>query len=220
MTRTEKANPSCSECGTLNCDRRQSMFPQFCLTQSGDQQEMESAVRSYAGSDADGLIARAAAEVEGRYYGKLTRVEEIIAFANLLGAKAIGIATCAGLIQECGAFVKVLRRQGLQPYTAVCKVGAIDKTEIGLPEALKIVPGSHESICNPIYQAKTLNTRKTELNVMVGLCVGHDSLFSKYSEAPVTTLIAKDRVLAHNPAAALYTINSYYKRLLAADRKL
>ena len=37
------------------------------------------------------------------------------------------------------------------------------------------------------------------MNFLVGLCVGHDSLFIKYSEAPRTTLVTKDRVLAHNP---------------------
>jgi uncharacterized metal-binding protein len=111
-------------------------------------------------------------------------------------------------------FARVLRAKGLEPYTVICKVGSRDKTEIGIPEAAKIQTGSYEAMCNPILQAKLLNTQKTELNVIVGLCVGHDSLFIKYSEAPVTTLVAKDRVLAHNPVAALYQTNSYYRRLL------
>jgi uncharacterized metal-binding protein len=68
-------------------------------------------------------------------------------------------------------------------------------------------------------QAKLLNEQKTDLNVIVGLCVGHDSLFIKYSDAPVTTLITKDRVLGHNPAAALYTSNFYYQRLLSTRTK-
>ena len=59
-----------------------------------------------------------------------------------------------------------------------------------------------------------MNAEKTELNIVMGLCVGHDSLFNKYSEALVTTLVVKDRVLGHNPAAALYNANSYYHRLL------
>ena len=71
-----------------------------------------------------------------------------------------------------------------------------------------------------MLQAQLLNAQKTDLNVVVGLCVGHDSLFMKHSDAPVTTLITKDRVLGHNPAAALYTSNFYYKRLLEAGEKL
>lgn len=63
-------------------------------------------------------------------------------------------------------------------------------------------------------QAKILNGENTDLNVVVGLCVGHDSLFMKYSDAIVTTLIVKDKVLGHNPASTLYNSNSYYRRLL------
>ena len=63
-------------------------------------------------------------------------------------------------------------------------------------------------------QAKLLNAAKTDFNVVIGLCVGHDSLFYKYSDALCTTLVTKDRVLGHNPAAALYQTESYYKRLL------
>lgn len=68
-------------------------------------------------------------------------------------------------------------------------------------------------MCNPILQAKVLNKEKTDLNVVVGLCVGHDSLFYKYSDTLVTTAVTKDRVLGHNPAAALYTADSYYSKL-------
>ena len=69
-------------------------------------------------------------------------------------------------------------------------------------------------MCNPILQAKLLNKAGTELNVVIGLCVGHDSLFYKCSEALSTTLVTKDRVLAHNPVGALYQVKAYYKRLL------
>jgi uncharacterized metal-binding protein len=76
-------------------------------------------------------------------------------------------------------------------------------------------------MCNPILQAFILNEEETNFNVLVGLCVGHDSLFFKYSEAFSTVLIAKDRVLAHNPAGALYTSGIYYSRLFKrpADRE-
>jgi uncharacterized metal-binding protein len=217
---TKKMSPSCSECGQLNCYRRDKKFPSFCLTEASDPKELEKVVRHYRGNNADGRMARAAAEVEGTYYGKLTRVEEIIAFANRIGARRIGIATCIGLIEETRVFAKVLKVRNLEPYAVLCKVGSVDKTEIGIPEELKVQKGSYEAICNPIFQARLLNEQKTDLNVIVGLCVGHDSLFIKYSKAPVTTLITKDRVLGHNPAAALYTCNFYYKRLLDPGQKL
>jgi uncharacterized metal-binding protein len=211
---------SCAACGVLNCYRRAAKFPDFCLTEKTGSAQRQKALRHYRGRGLDARIAHAAAEVEGTYYGKLTRVEEIIAFANRIGAKRIGIATCIGLIEETRVFVKVLTAHGLQPYTVLCKVGSADKTEIGIPDSLKVKKGTFEAICNPILQAQLLNAKKTDLNIIVGLCVGHDSLFSKYSDAPVTTLVAKDRVLGHNPAAALYTSNFYYQRLLQPGPKL
>ena len=210
----KKPSISCSECVQLNCYRHDKRFPNFCLTEGADREVVRKISRRYRGRNPDAVIARAAAEVEGVYYGKLTRIEEIIAFANRIGAKRIGIATCIGLIQETRVFAKVLKAHSLIPYTVLCKVGSVDKTEIGIPDELKVKRGSYEAICNPILQARLLNEQKTDLNVLVGLCVGHDCLFIKHSDAPVTTLITKDRVLGHNPAAALYTSNFYYQRLL------
>jgi uncharacterized metal-binding protein len=205
---------SCSDCGVLNCYRKDKNFPQFCLTTNASGKDIEAVKELYRSDELVSKLSYAAAEIEGTYYGKLTRVEEIIAFAKRIGAKKIGIATCVGLMEETKTFVKILKAKGLDSYSVICKVGAVDKTEVGVPEELKVQKGCHESLCNPIMQAKLLNKRKTDLNVIVGLCVGHDSLFIKYSKAPVTTLITKDRVLGHNPAAALYTSGFYYKRLL------
>ena len=71
-------------------------------------------------------------------------------------------------------------------------------------------PLSQSTMCNPIGQAVFLNKEKMDLNLILGLCVGHDTLFIKYSEAPVTVFATKDRVLGHNPMAALYLSESYY----------
>jgi uncharacterized metal-binding protein len=216
MAKPKPANSplTCSDCGAPNCAQRQQTFPHFCLTESADPKQVAGIVRRLRGNNLDARMARASAEIEAEYYGRATRVEEIVMFAKRIGAERVGVASCLGLIEESRLFVKVLRANKLQPYTVVCKVGAVDKTEIGLGDQAKIRPGAHESMCNPILQARTLNAQKTQLNVLVGLCVGHDSLFIKYSKAPVTTLIAKDRVLVHNPAAALYASRFYYKRLL------
>jgi uncharacterized metal-binding protein len=62
-------------------------------------------------------------------------------------------------------------------------------------------------------QARVLNRMGTDMNVIMGLCVGHDMLFVRHAEAPTTTLVAKDRVTGHNPVAALYGNHFYYKRL-------
>jgi uncharacterized metal-binding protein len=223
MSKKNLAALSCTDCGVYNCRTRDKEFPGFCLTTKDNGEhpiasDIEEIKQHLQGDDKDAVMARASAQVEGLFYGKLTRVEEIMEFARRIGAKKIGIATCAGLIEEAKIFAEILTAKGFEYYSAICKVGSVDKTEIGIMEEEKIRPGTHESMCNPILQARILNYHDTDLNVIVGLCVGHDSLFIKYSEAPVTTLVTKDRVTGHNPVAALYTAHSYYKRLLAEKK--
>ncbi len=142
------------------------------------------------------------------------RVQEICEFAEKMNYRKIGIAFCAGLPSEARAFADILKAQGFEIVSVVCKVGGTPKETIGLNENEKIRTGEFESMCSPIVQAALLNKEKTDFNVLIGLCVGHDSLFFRYSEAFTTVLIVKDRVLAHNPAGALYTSGSYYARLL------
>ena len=60
-------------------------------------------------------------------------------------------------------------------------------------------------MCNPALQAQLLADAGTEFNISMGLCVGHDAIFNKMSHVPVTVLVAKDRVLAHNPLGAVYS---------------
>ena len=67
-------------------------------------------------------------------------------------------------------------------------------------------------MCNPILQAKELEAQGTDFNIVIGLCVGHDTLFLRHPHAPPTVMIVKDRVLAHNPVASLYTANGMYSR--------
>lgn len=207
-------NLSCSECGQLHCYRRDKKSPDFCLSAALDNAQREETVEAYRGDSADARVARAAAEVEGLYYCQISRVEEIVAFAKRINATRIGIASCLGLIEETRIFAKVLRAASLEPYTVLCKVGSVDKTEIGIPEELKVQSGSFEACCNPILQAQLLNQEATQLNVIMGLCVGHDSLFAKHSDALVTTLVTKDRVTGHNPVATLHGHKFYTQHIL------
>lgn len=204
---------SCSECSIRNCYRRDRKYPDFCLT-SQYHDAVEKTRELYTSDSVDGRLARAAAEIEGEYYGRLTRLEETIRFAKKLNVTKLGIASCIGLLDEASLYAKIVRTAGIETKTVICKVGAIDKTKIGLPDDLKVCPGCNESCCNPALQAQVLNEWGSQLNVMVGLCVGHDAIFARHSEAPAVTFIVKDRVLGHNPAAALYTAKFYYKRVL------
>ncbi|MBN1935810.1 MAG: DUF1847 domain-containing protein [Anaerolineae bacterium] len=188
-------------------------YPRFCPMAPGNEsQALFEARAAYDGREICEL-ARAAARTEAAGYCKETRVEEVMSFARRLGVHRLGIATCVGLIREARLLQEILEANGFEVFSVCCKVGSIPKEAIGLSEEDKIHPGQFEALCNPIGQALLLNEAGTGLNVAVGLCVGHDSLFFRHSQAPVTVLVAKDRVTGHNPAAALYTSHSYYRRL-------
>lgn len=164
-------------------------------------------------------LALAAARTEATGYGKWTRAEETIEFAHRIGAKKIGIAHCVGLFEEVKTFAKIAEANGLEVSTCSCQAGMITKESVGLRDDEKVQPGSYENICNPVGQAEVLNAEGTDLNVVMGLCVGHDSLFIMHSKAPVTCLVAKDRVTGHNPVAPLYVAHSYYREKLYQHKK-
>ena len=201
---------SCVDCGTQNCKFKNRTYPTFCLTTALSEEDSQWASERYE-IEENHKIMVASAEVEYEGYCKWNRVEEIMEFARRIGARKIGIANCIGLVGEARTFAKILRANDFEPYAVVCKVEGRAKSSVGIPERCE---GIGAAMCNPILQARLLNQAGTELNVVIGLCVGHDSLFYRYSEAPVTTLVTKDRVMGHNPAAALYTAESYYKRKL------
>ncbi|MGN0693359.1 MAG: DUF1847 domain-containing protein [Lentihominibacter sp.] len=207
----KEAKRSCIDCAVTACNGKGGMFPDFCPTCELDPEKLESAVRLYIDDEENSAVMKAAAEVEAENYCRMTRIEEIAEFASKTGARKLGIATCVGLISEARTAAKIFRHKGFEVVGAACKIGAQPKVSVGIDERCCDVG---PNICNPIMQAKLLNEEKTDLNVVIGLCVGHDSLFYKYSDALCTTLITKDRVLGHNPAAALYQANAYYSKLL------
>ena len=140
-------------------------------------------------------------------------------FANKCGYKRLGLACWMGLAKEANVLCKILKHNGFEVHSIVCKNGSIPKEFLGIKENEKVRPGTYEPMCNPLGQAVFLNKAQTELNIILGLCVGHDSLFIKYSDAPVTVFAVKDRVLAHNPIGALYLSDSYNKRKLYKEQK-
>lgn len=224
---------SCSRCsaviqksGTTNCwsgDPAQAPPKPGNCPSTTHAATVDEAMALMKGEGEDARIAFVAARVEGLCYQRMpgsdavnarwTRVEDTIAFAKLMGYQKIGIATCIGLLDECERLSAILRAQGLTPLSVCCKAGSVDKLELGLKEEDKVRPGTFEPACNPIAQAEICNSLETDMNVILGLCVGHDMLFNKHSKAPVTTLVVKDRVTGHNPIAVLYGQNFYYKRL-------
>ncbi len=138
-------------------------------------------------------IMEAAAYVEGTFYSNITRLQEIAEFAKTMGYKKLGMAFCIGLNAEARYIAR---------YYA--------KKEFGLKQVKPEL--DHEAMCNPKFQARFLKEKGVELFIICGLCVGHDAVFTSNCDGPVTSLVVKDRLLAHNPLGAIYS--RYWKRKL------
>lgn len=156
-------------------------------------------------------IMKAAACTEGRFYNNLTRLEETVEFCKFMGYKKIGMAFCIGLNQEA-KLIEQYFAQHFEVYSVCCKVCGVEKATMELEQ---IKEGTRETMCNPLMQAKLLQEKEVEFCVTVGLCVGHDALFTGACTTPVSCLVAKDRVLAHNPLGAVYS--RYWRKKLGIN---
>lgn len=203
---------TCAMCSEHYCKKGElEKLPLNCPC--NEKEEIEIIKKLYL-EDGNYNLAYNSALVEAQGYCKKTRLEEIIDFANKCNFKNLGVAFCVGLSDEAKTLCSILKHNGFEVNSIVCKNGSISKEFLKIEDNEKIRPGIYEAMCNPIGQSMFLNNAKTDLNIILGLCVGHDSLFIKYSNAPVTIFAVKDRVLAHNPIGALYLSNSYYKNKL------
>jgi uncharacterized metal-binding protein len=223
----EIPKPECGKCGIKIKDRicrsPEGQGPNFCPTLHR-KEAIEKANEEYAKPDILKFAHEASLQEAECYINRdvkpyvlhpaKPRVQEVCEFAQKMGYRKLGIAFCSGLRNEALSLTQILETQGFQVVSVICKAGGTPKEHIAIKDEEKIHSGEFEPMCSPIAQAMILNEEKTDFNILLGLCVGHDSLFLKYSKAYCTVLVAKDRVLAHNPCAALYTTSSYYARML------
>ncbi|MBT7664543.1 MAG: DUF1847 domain-containing protein [Rhodospirillaceae bacterium] len=190
--------------------------PGYCPTKVMPEQ-IDAAVALYEDPETK-RIAQESGRVEAEGYCQWTRVEEICQFAKKMDYTKIGIATCISFVDLARTLSGILESHGFEVASVACKHGGVPKEDMGLRDDEKIRPGNFEAMCNPVSQAKLLNEAGGQFNVVLGLCVGHDSMFFKYAEGPTTVLVAKDRVLAHNPIGALHLADSYYSRVWGPNR--
>lgn len=161
-------------------------------------------------TDEERKLMEAAAYVEGTFYSNVTRLQETAEFAKVMGYKRLGLAFCIGLNDEMRYINRYFEDQGFEVFSVCCKNCSVGKNELNLKQVKPEL--AHEAMCNPKFQAKFLNDQHVDLYISVGLCVGHDAIFNANCQGPVTTLVVKDRLLAHNPLGAIYS--RYWKKKL------
>jgi len=229
----EELHPTCARCAKGVCDPDIKAnevppigeAPRFCPMRLSPEL-IDKAITEYDKTEVQ-EFARLASVQEFECYEqteeglrtRFPRIEELIQFADKCGYHRLGIAFCIGLRNEAAMLSAILENKGFEVISVCCKSGATAKERIGIKPEQKIGgPENWESMCNPIVQAEVLNAEEVDLVIMLGLCVGHDTLFIKYCRLPMTVLAVKDRVTGHNPLAALYLSQSPYYGRLSAKR--
>jgi len=222
--------PQCAKCPGVYCQRmplekiNENTLPEFCPMKTSEE-TIKTVLERYGKDDVKRIYVPATITekeayewVRGVCMAVRPRIKELIEFGKLIHASTIGVAFCAGMRDEAGKIVKLLEKSGFSVASVLCKCGGIDKTRLDVDKEYKIGDSSKfEAGCNPVLQAQLLNDAKTDINVIVGLCLGHDMLFTMNSKAPVTTLIVKDRLLGHNPVIALHS--NYHKEIVESQRR-
>lgn len=196
---------NCSSCKALACYKgEKNKIPKNCPMIT-HKKTLELSENEFLEDPIVGKIARVAAHIEATGYMQWTRLQELIEFARNMGMAKLGIAFCIGLKKEAETFSKILMKNGFEVVSVLCKVGGLPKSKLDIPPEDHLSQSDFEAACNPVAQAEIMNTENTDLNIIFGLCIGHDVLFSKFSKAPVTTFLVKDRVTGHNPGVSVYS---------------
>ena len=218
----QSPDPRCGACPVRKeserlCRKENGKHPPDCPT-ANKRDLIEKALKLYK-TETMLPFARTAAIVEKETYApnpdngviqaRHTRLVEIVNFARHMGYKKLGLVFCIGLRTEAAVVNEVLETNGFTVASAICKVGNVPKEELGLTLADQPDPNDPESMCNPILQAELMNDAGVDFNILLGLCVGHDSMFLGHIKAPATVLAVKDRTNGHNPIACLYAYDSY-----------
>jgi uncharacterized metal-binding protein len=229
---SKKSSPQCAKCPVLACCPPigatemppPGKAPAFCPMKNMPE-VMAAALAEYEKPEVKEFARQASIQEfecyentpEGRRT-RNTRIAELVQFGKKMGYKKLGLAFCAGLPNEAKVLTDILESQGFEVVSARCKIGGVPKEKIGIKPEQKIGgPACCEPMCNPIAQAEVLNAEKVDMAILLGLCLGHDTLFIQHCRVPITVLAVKDRVTGHNPLAALYTSATYYANLKRAQ---
>lgn len=197
----ENYRPSCVDCALNTCGKKEGdRFPAFCPTKDfslDSERELNELMQDDLNRR---MFVSAAHSAHVGYREKLSRLDETILFARGIEARKIGIAACISLSSEARFAAKALRTAGFEVFGVICKTGHLTCADCGIPLEGR---SPDTALCNPIYQAQMLNAEHTDLNVVIGLCAGHDALFMKHADAPCTVMIVKDFKYDHHSVLGL-----------------
>ena len=195
-----KSTIMCSDCTRLECRHDYPRgIPPYCLA-TKYRDVIEKTKTEYGNADVSDLYL-AGGRVIAKGYGEWPRIQEAIEFARELNLSKIGLVSCIALVSELGLVTQLFTGAGFDVVSSACQIGRVSPEDRGV----SLDTTDHRGLnCNPIAQAEICNNAGTQLNFILGLCLGHDILFMRHSKAPASVLIVKDRVTGHNPAAVLY----------------
>jgi uncharacterized metal-binding protein len=176
----------------FNCTEQQCLEGRIC--------DLVSGLNSLSDSKETEQILESSRDISLEEERTLCRISEVVYFALEMHYQRIGVAYCIDLAEPAQIVTQVMRRF-FQVFPICCKIGGNILTD-------PMLLGTKKIACNPRGQADVLNKIGVDFNIIIGLCIGADCIFSDISNAPVTTLFVKDRSLANNPIGAVYS--EYY----------
>lgn len=226
----KRSFPACAACGIEVPEKA-------CLTETGRghkgcptvtrKELLKEANDAYAPADVRNFAHKASVQEAECYANRdqtpyviqpsKTRIVEICEFAEKMAYKRLGLAFCLGLAKEAAVVEEIFQGYGFEVVSVCCKAGNTPKEIIGITDDEKVYKGTDEAMCNPVFQAKAMAADQVEFNILLGLCVGHDTLFFQHTTIPTTVLAVKDRVTGHNPLVAVYQSESYYRKIRCPD---
>lgn len=238
MEKCEKGKYNCALCPYRGCyhNEMDTVKMPNCPTLN-EQERLNEILSKYEGECLK--IAKVSAEVAvGRYGGK-SRIEETIEFIRKMDYKKVGLVFCYALREEARLFANLVdvtlgTKTVLSPTSdedlseeeknkvrfklesLMCKMGSVEREKLGLTG----FDSASVPMCNPIAQALFINEQETKLNIILGLCVGHDVLFNMFAKSPATVLAVKDRLYNHDPVKGFYDENGYCYKTLSEKRPM
>lgn len=132
---------TCASCTLRSCQKGGGDLPQNCPMR--DPEFFDRLLERYWSEENHDFFVTSAA-IESAGYCRWPRLKEIVEFSRSMHYQKLGLAFCAALKKEAAVVERVLRNNGFQVVSVICKTGGLDKSRAGVPEECKLQPGQFE----------------------------------------------------------------------------